>query len=315
MQKKVLVFGGNGFIAQVLVRRLLEQNFSVLVVDNLWRQSDGFLEIIKNPNFTFKYGSVTDYKCCLESIVGCDYIINLAALVGFPIASKYPELSYMVNVEGNKNLINARNEIDQNIPYIFTSTGSIYGVVEGLCTEETPSNAVSYYGKHKYEAENYIKQFNNVVIYRFATAFGISAAHRSDILINDLCYKAVYDRSFTMFEKNANRTFIHISDFVNSLIFAINNYKNFKYQIYNVGSKDPSLNCTKGYIAEYIKKVTGCCVNYEEFNTDLDKRDYEVSYDKIYDEGFMCKVGLEEGVEEILKAIPILCKDLRYTQV
>jgi hypothetical protein len=38
----------------------------------------------------------------------------------------------------------------------------------------------------------------------------------------------------------------------------------------------------------------------------LDKRDYEVSYDRLNQEGFYCERDLSDSLDEVLKAIPLL---------
>jgi len=89
-----------------------------------------------------------------------------------------------------------------------------------------------------------------------------------------------------------------------AFIFGINNYKKMSHNIYNVGANN--LNWTKRELAEYIAGKTGALVNYAETGVDLDQRDYEVDYSRIQDDGFECSVTMEEGINGLLKVIPLL---------
>lgn len=85
---------------------------------------------------------------------GTDGIIHLAAIVGFPACAKQPALSVAVNISGTENLLRFRN---RNTPFVFASTGSVYGKVEGVCNEDSPLNAVSLYGENKRAAEEMVR--------------------------------------------------------------------------------------------------------------------------------------------------------------
>ena len=46
--------------------------------------------------------------------------------------------------------------------FVHTSTGSVYGSYDGIITEETPTNPVSYYGVSKLAGDNYVQVFNHL---------------------------------------------------------------------------------------------------------------------------------------------------------
>ena len=114
---------------------------------------------------------------------GKDIIIHLAAIVGFPACRMNPQLAKDVNVQGTINLINA---CDKNQIIFYGSTGSNYGAVTEICTEQTPLNPLSLYGETKTKAEQLLLDRDNTIAYRFATAFGVSPRLRLDLLVNDV---------------------------------------------------------------------------------------------------------------------------------
>ena len=77
---------------------------------------------------------------------------------------------------------------------------------------------------------------------------------------------------------------------------------------FNVG--DESMNMTKLEVARMIEEnVEGCKITESRNGTDLDKRDYAVSYKKIRDLGFQAKISLKDGISELLKIIPNMRPD------
>ncbi|MAF25681.1 epimerase, partial [bacterium] len=176
---KVLVTGGGGYVGNVLCRQLLDKGYRVKCLDNFHKgQCDGIIPLVTNPDFEFEYGDVTVAEQINEAVKGCDVIIHLAAIVGFPDCSAQPALAEVVNVQGTQNVINARNSYWPEMPLVYASTGSVYGKVEGTCTEESPLNAVSQYGVNKRVAEAMVSKEDNSVSFRFATGFGVSPSMR-----------------------------------------------------------------------------------------------------------------------------------------
>lgn len=305
---RIAISGCGGFIGNVAVRHFLSKGHSVIGMDNFFKgHCDALLGVIGHPKFEFIYGDVTNKKDCEKLVSGATHIVHLASLVGFPICARMKDTAKAVNVGGTENMLAVRNGIQ---PFVFASTGSVYGAVEGICTEESPINTNTVYGITKYEAEQIVAKEQNTVSFRMATAFGLSPCMRVQLLVNDFCYQAVNNKTFTVFEPDARRTFIHIHDFVDALEFGLLNSEKMIDKVYNCG--DNKLNWTKRKLANYIAQKTGAHLFFGEFNKDADCRDYEVSHDKINKLGFYTQVSMEEGINELLKAAPLLRVGNRY---
>jgi nucleoside-diphosphate-sugar epimerase len=81
-------------------------------------------------------------------------------------------------------------------------------------------------------------------------------------------------------------------------------------EVYNVGSN--SMNYSKKDVCEIIRSKTNCYVHYADFDGDADKRDYVVSYDKVRKLGYDCTIGVEQGIDELLRVFPIVKIDNKY---
>lgn len=301
VRKKILVTGGAGYIGTSLIPKLLEEGHEVTVFDNLMYGGNQLLPFFRNANFHFVMGDITIKNQFEDVVENKDIIIHLAAIVGFPACQNNPELATNVNVGGTKNLIEI---LKPEQVVLYGSTGSNYGKVTDICTEETPLNPLSIYGETKTKAEQMLMDRGNTTAYRFATAFGISSRLRLDLLINDFINKCLRDKYLVVYEKNYMRTFIHVSDIAESFIFAINNLDKITDNVYNVG--DDSMNYSKEEICNMVGSKTGAFIHYEEIGTDADQRNYIVSYDKIKKLGFKVKISVEDGIDETVKALEVV---------
>lgn len=305
---KVLVTGGAGYIGTSLVPLLLEKNYDVTVYDSILFGGDAMLPFFRDKNFHFIKADIRDKERLAAACKDMDVIVHLAAIVGYPACDKDPELAYSVNVGGSQMLADVAGE-DQYI--LYGSTGSNYGAVEnGLCTEETPLNPLSIYGKTKTDAERILMARSMSTAFRFATAFGVSPRLRLDALINHMTYSALTQKYLVVYEADFMRTFIHVHDIARSFLFAIENMEKMKGEVYNVGGD--SMNRSKRQVCDLIAQKTGAYVHYANVGSDQDKRNYAVSYKKISDLGFVSTVTIEEGVDELIRALVVVKPDNRY---
>lgn len=196
---------------------------------------------------------------------------------------------------------------------VYGSTGSNYGEVMGICTEDTPLNPLSLYGETKTRAEQMCHARGNCVSMRFATAFGIAPRLRLDLMINDFTWQAIHNRYLVVYEKHFRRTFIHVADIARAFVFMLDNWADLKHSVFNVGHD--SMNYTKEDIVHLLRDRIEFLVHFAEFGTDEDKRDYEVDYSRIRDAGFEITVDIDKGLGELVRGLPLLRLRNPYSNV
>jgi len=298
---KVLVTGGAGYVGSVLVRQLLARGHRVHVVDNLMFGGNTLLPLFINPNFSFARVDICDREALAHEMEGVEAVVHLAALVGYPLCKKMPGRAVEVNVEGTKNVIAT---MPTSAHLIYASTGSNYGEVEGVCTEDTPLNPLSLYGRVKTEAEQLCLERGQSTALRFATAYGLSPRPRLDLMINDFCWQAIHQRYLVVYEKHFRRTFIHVVDIARAIVHILERLETLEHQIFNVGHE--SLNFTKEDIVKLIKNRVDFLVYFAEFGKDEDCRDYEVDYGRVRATGFEVSIDIETGLSELINGLKLL---------
>ncbi len=298
---KILVTGGAGYVGSLLVQALLERGYAVHVIDKLLFNQAALLPHFYHKDFAFTHGDIRNEAVMKPLVDWADCIVHLAAIVGEPACRVNPELTKTVNADASLLL----NRLRGKKPLIFSSTGSIYGKVDGICSEETIPGPISNYAQTKLEAEKAFLDSGNAVIYRFATGFGISPRMRIDLLVNDFCHTALTNGNLVIYQKDVKRTFIHVRDMARALLFAVEKFDALKDTIFNVGHE--SMNYTKEEVASEIKRqLPRTYIHYAEIGEDPDKRDYAVSYEKIRKHNFETTYTMAEGVSELLRALPCI---------
>lgn len=304
MNKKVLITGGAGYIGSVLTSTLLDEGFEVSVLDNLLYNQSSLLACCRNKKFKFIKGDVTDFDLMKKTLPSFDIIIPLAAIVGAPACSFKPDLAKRVNLDAVEFII---ENTTKNQKILFPNTNSGYGIgqKDKFCDENSPLKPVSLYGQLKVEAEKKLVSTNRAISFRLATVFGLSPRMRLDLLVNDFTFRAMHDKVLVLFEAHFKRNYIHIKDVASAFLFGIKNFDKMKGDAYNVGLS--SANLSKLELCEKIKEhIPDLYIHSSEIGKDPDKRDYIVSNEKLEKLGWRAKYSLDDGIEEIIKAYPLL---------
>lgn len=171
---KVLITGGAGFIGSHLANNLSENNFDVLVVDNLSKGKKDNL----NKDITLVDQDIQTEKF-LKTFQKFkpDYLFHLAAQTNIAKSQEDPKAEFEINFLPIIKILDAAKKTNLK-KIIFSSSAAVYGDCKVLpIKENSPVNPISPYGISKLATENYIKCFSMkfklpYVVLRYANVFG-----------------------------------------------------------------------------------------------------------------------------------------------
>jgi nucleoside-diphosphate-sugar epimerase len=304
--KKVLVTGGAGYVGQVLVPKLLDSGYSVVVYDNMLFGEGG---PYSDPNVCSIKGDIRDIPHLSSALEGVHTVIHLACISNDPSYELDPSLSKTINFDCFDPLVSACKDAGVR-RFIFASTSSVYGVSDAPdVTEEHPLIPLTDYNKYKGLCEPVLLQYQSpdftTVIIRPATVCGYSPRMRFDLSVNILTNHAVNRGVITVFGGEQQRPNIHIEDITDLYVELMETPEDkIAGEIFNAGYQ----NHTISDLAKIIKKVVeqeipGRDPITIETTPSNDNRSYHVSSKKIAEKlGYVPKRSVEDAVRDICNA-------------
>ena len=301
---KILVTGGAGYLGSTMVPDLLAAGHEVTVLDHFMYKQNSLAHVCHDPSFKVVRGDIRIESTVRPLIAEADVIIPLAALVGAPLCSKDPVGAKTVNHDAVMLMLKL---VGKEQILLMPTTNSAYGTggENNYCTEESPLRPISQYAIEKVEIEKAFMEHPNAISFRLATVFGMSPRMRTDLLVNDFTYRAVYDRFVVLFESYFKRNYIHVRDVSRVFQHALKNFDAMRGQIFNVGLSDA--NVSKKELCEHIQKHVQDFIFLEApVGKDPDQRNYVVSNEKIESTGFKPMHSLDAGIAELVKGYTMI---------
>ena len=286
---RILVTGGCGYIGSHTCVELLNNNYDVVIVDNLSNSKENVVDNIKkitNKDVKFYRGDVCD-KELLRNIFKdnkIDAVIHFAGYKAVGESVEKPIMYYRNNIDSTLPLCEAMVEFKCRI-IISSSSATVYGNPLKLpITEDMPiGNTTNPYGTSKLYIEGILKDLYvpdnswSIILLRYFNPIG---AHESGLIGEDpngipnnlmpyivkvatgeLPCLSIYGDDYDTVDGTGVRDYIHVVDLARGHVKALDKLLNNNgLNIYNLGTGN-------GYsvlevINEFIK-TNGVNVNYK----------------------------------------------------
>ena len=322
--RKVLVTGGAGYVGCVLVPKLLEAGFSVVVYDLMLFGEEGLPE---HKNLETVKGDLQDIGFFKKHLKGVTEVIHLACISNDPSFELEPGLSKAINYDCFEPMVAACKEAGVR-RFIYASTSSVYGVSDAPeVTEEHPLVPLTDYNKYKGLCEPILLRYESpdftTVIIRPATVCGYSTRMRLDLTVNILTNLAVNRGAITVFGGRQKRPNIQSDDIADLFVRLLDvPASKIAGEVFNAGYQ----NHTVAELARIVKSTVEkempekAPIKIETSPSD-DLRSYHVSSEKIARKiGYVPKRTVEDAVRDICRAfregkLPNSLEDDKYFNV
>ena len=303
---KYLVTGGAGFIGSHIIKELLNENHSIICVDNL--SSGNKINIIKflsHPNFQFLEHDITKP---LE--IETEGIWHFACPASPKFYTRNPIDTAKINFLGTYNMLELAKK--NKAIFLLASSSEVYGDPERHPQVENYNGSVNTIGKRSCYVEgkriaetlcfSYQNKYNlNIKIARIFNTYGPNMMPNDGRVISNFISKAILNRPLLIYgQGDQTRSFCYIDDLVQGLLSLFNSSIN---EIINLGNPNQEISIKQ--LSEFIiKKLNSSSIikNIEPFEDDPQRRKPSINKAKML-LNFQPKYSLDIGLDYTIKYI------------
>ncbi len=306
---KILIIGGAGFIGSILVKKMLNDNADIIVIDKL---SLGSADYIDTTKVEFHQIDINNTKQVLKALedrkVG--EVWHLAANSDIPAGVEDMNVDLDDTFMSTVSTLKIMKKIGCKKLY-FASSSAVYGFNEDRLHEDIgPLLPISNYGAMKLSSEALISAslesyLDKVCIYRFPNVVGVPATHG---VILDFVKKLKKDMSVLEVLGNGTqqKTYLHVSELVEAMLFINDNTDN-GMNYYNIGAMDDGVT-VKQIAEETTNRVSpNATINYQKSDRGWvgDVPRFYYSVDKLKVLGWSPKMLSLEAIQRAVSEIAL----------
>lgn len=327
--KNILVTGAAGFIGFHLCRRLANEGFTVIGIDNMSEyydinlKKDRLKQLSTLDGFTFHQMDISDRPALVELFGGhsFDTVVNLAAQAGVRYSLENPHAYVDANIVGFVNLLECcrHNSVAH---FVFASSSSVYGANTNMpfSVHDNVDHPVSLYAASKKSNELMAHTYSHLyglkcTGLRFFTVYGPWG--RPDMALFLFTKAILAGEPIKVFNHgNMQRDFTYIDDIIEGVFRIMQKLPESNpdwtgndpdpgtsyapYRVYNIGNNNPE-KLTR-FIA-VIEKALGKEATKDFL--DLQPGDVPSTYadiDDLYNAvGFKPETTIEEGINNFIE--------------
>jgi len=282
---KILVTGNTGYVGSVLAKYLRKSrtNIEIIGYDNGY-----FAHCLTDPNYLpeFDYdqqhwGDLRDFP--FELLNDIDAVVHLAAISNDPMGKKFEKITKEINYVSSFKIAEEAKArgVDS---FVFASSCSIYGLAEGSGRKENDKlNPLTAYARSKVAMERDLmhladKTFSTTAL-RFATACGMSARLRLDLVLNDFVASALSSREIKVLSDGTPwRPLIDVKDMSRAIDWAIDRPSETGGSFLSVNTGSKEWNYQVKDLAKAVSKIIPATKIDININAQSDKRSYRVDF-------------------------------------
>lgn len=190
-----LITGGCGFLGSNLARHALENQHDVWLFDNLSRVGSQ-----RNLAFLQQHGSFEMVRADIRSLADVeeavrqsrpDAVFHVCGQVAMTTSINDPRADFEINVVGGHNVLEAVRRHAPNAAVLFSSTNKVYGDLETVAFEETPT---------RYVARDFPLGFDEKVPLEFCSPYGCSKGAIDQYMLD---YARIYGLKTVVFRHSS----------------------------------------------------------------------------------------------------------------
>ena len=175
MAKRLLIFGGYGFVGGVIAKTAASTGWDVIIAGR--NKKPGLMDT------EFISLDITDRQKVTDAFrkVKPDAVVNVAAVSNIDLAEREKKLAWSINVDGARNIAEACKISKTHL--VFFSSDAVFSGQDSVYSEKDRPEPVNYYGYTKAEAEKAVfEAWPESVVLRISLVLGFPVAGGNFIL-------------------------------------------------------------------------------------------------------------------------------------
>ncbi|MGB9135606.1 MAG: NAD-dependent epimerase/dehydratase family protein [Candidatus Bathyarchaeia archaeon] len=300
--------GGAGFIGSHLASRLLKEGWEVKILDNLSNcrsRSFGHRRSRRLGRAELYKGSILNRRLVDRAVADVDAVVHLAAIASVPFSVSNPDVTYRVNVEGTRLLLNQSVASGVN-RFVLASSCAVYGEPLYVPTDELhPANPLSPYAESKLEAERACFKDSEwdgleAVALRLFNVYGPGQADIGYASVISSFAKQLMSRLPLVVHGDGlqTRDFVHVSDVVEAIWLALNAAE--AEGVFNIASGKPVAISELARMMAELAGVRSSLVFEEPREGDVRRSQGDCTRARTM-LGYSPEVELEDGLDGLLR--------------
>lgn len=243
---KVLVTGGAGFIGSHIVDILIDNGYSIVIVDNLATGNRD--NISKKAKFYDADITKPELKKVFEKEKP-DFVVHEAAQINVRKSVTEPVFDAESNILGTINLLECCRDFKVKKVVYSGSGGACYGEPEYMpCNEKHPVNPICHYGVSKHAAEHYFFLYKHLygvdyTILRYSNVYGPRQDPKGEAGVISIFLGKIKskDTPHIFGDGKQTRDYVYAGDVARANLLALE--RKTKSKIFNIGTgKETSVN-------------------------------------------------------------------------